>query len=119
MKIQYPLYLIKEIRVQVRNPSGGVSIEVDIDEVVWSGKVDYVRLKTLRDGHCTGKRGWRNMFTHVGPYTTTKGGRVKVDMRENGLYGKWQRGKIQQKIQGPGHFVYEYEDLRITFDVIE
>lgn len=117
MSIRYPLMTIKDIRVKVRNPNGFVSIEVDFDEILWSGTVDYVRRKTLRGGHTTAKGGWRNMFTHEEPYTTTVGGIVKVDMRESGPWGKWQRGKIQEKIVGPGHFEYEYEDLRVEFNV--
>lgn len=117
VEIKYPLLLIKEIRVKVRNPSGRVNIEVDFDEVLWSGKCDYVSRKTLYDSHATAKGGWRNMFTKVGPYTTTMGGIVKVDMREYGHLGKWQRGKIKEKIEGEGHFQYEYADLYIEFDV--
>lgn len=103
--------------MKVRNPSGGVNIEVDIDTVEWSGHHDYIKRITLYDGHSTMKRGWRNMFTNTGKYNVMVGSVVKVDMKENGLYGKWQRGKIIQRVVGLGFYKYEYQDLYIEFRI--
>lgn len=118
-KINYPLYHMTDIRVKVRNPQGGVSIEVDIDTIEYSGHHDYIKRITLNDGHATTKRGWRNMFTNTDKHTVMIGSVVKVDMRENGLFGKWQRGKIVEKVSGLGFFKYEKEDLYIEFRIQE
>lgn len=60
-----PYYISTWINSHARNPRGAILVEVDVDIVLSSGKMDYVTMRTLRDGKAgDNHRGlWVSCFT--------------------------------------------------------
>ena len=102
---------ITDIRIYVRNPRGRTRVEFDFDNTQTR------RRQTLSDNHLTTRGGWVCCFTNCGSFRTNMNSNFKVDKKENGGFGKWNRGIIRGTFNRMGANYYEQGDVRLNFTV--